>query len=109
MIRRPPRSTLFPYTTLFRSPYSAVTASDSLEKERWGARFIADGYSNLTHLHEPIHPAGYESAPSRKARATKWVQLDLGKMYPLDTARLFPVCTSLKDPETSGFRLRFRV
>src|SRR2546430_6727413 len=25
MIRRPPRSTLFPYTTLFRSPYAART------------------------------------------------------------------------------------
>src|SRR2546428_7460558 len=25
MIRRPPRSTLFPYTTLFRSPLSALT------------------------------------------------------------------------------------
>src|SRR6476469_4028059 len=25
MIRRPPRSTLFPYTTLFRSPSSAAT------------------------------------------------------------------------------------
>src|SRR2546430_8667287 len=24
MIRRPPRSTLFPYTTLFRSPFSAL-------------------------------------------------------------------------------------
>src|SRR2546430_11982711 len=24
MIRRPPRSTLFPYTTLFRSPYQSV-------------------------------------------------------------------------------------
>src|SRR2546426_8801599 len=24
MIRRPPRSTLFPYTTLFRSPYEAT-------------------------------------------------------------------------------------
>src|SRR3712207_9526358 len=24
MIRRPPRSTLFPYTTLFRSPFTAV-------------------------------------------------------------------------------------
>src|SRR2546430_5748565 len=24
MIRRPPRSTLFPYTTLFRSPYDAI-------------------------------------------------------------------------------------
>src|SRR2546430_9956261 len=26
MIRRPPRSTLFPYTTLFRSPYNTVLA-----------------------------------------------------------------------------------
>src|SRR2546426_3835703 len=25
MIRRPPRSTLFPYTTLFRSPHGSVT------------------------------------------------------------------------------------
>src|SRR2546425_2266333 len=28
MIRRPPRSTLFPYTTLFRSVYDAPAASD---------------------------------------------------------------------------------
>src|SRR5260221_14700859 len=28
MIRRPPRSTLFPYTTLFRSPSSASTSND---------------------------------------------------------------------------------
>src|SRR6266568_5868974 len=27
MIRRPPRSTLFPYTTLFRSPSSATTCT----------------------------------------------------------------------------------
>src|SRR6266496_6384804 len=27
MIRRPPRSTLFPYTTLFRSPHGGCTAS----------------------------------------------------------------------------------
>src|SRR2546430_8442231 len=32
MIRRPPRSTLFPYTTLFRSP-----------GHRGGRRFVADG------------------------------------------------------------------
>src|SRR2546422_5202441 len=25
MIRRPPRSTLFPYTTLFRSPFPSIT------------------------------------------------------------------------------------
>src|SRR2546426_9549412 len=28
MIRRPPRSTLFPYTTLFRSPYLARAAEE---------------------------------------------------------------------------------
>src|SRR5437899_6680961 len=27
MVRRPPRSTLFPYTTLFRSPYSSGSHS----------------------------------------------------------------------------------
>src|SRR2546430_4540143 len=30
MIRRPPRSTLFPYTTLFRSPGSSMTFSNTL-------------------------------------------------------------------------------
>src|ERR1044072_9452937 len=30
MIRRPPRSTLFPYTTLFRSVYSSPTVSDGM-------------------------------------------------------------------------------
>src|SRR2546430_3754818 len=30
MIRRPPRSTLFPYTTLFRSPYGTSDTSTSV-------------------------------------------------------------------------------
>src|SRR5438128_6064489 len=34
MLRRPPRSTLFPYTTLFRSP---VIAGDSFEMDAVGA------------------------------------------------------------------------
>src|SRR5256885_3350948 len=37
MIRRPPRSTLFPYTTLFRSPGFAVKGGD-----------IAQGFANQT-------------------------------------------------------------
>src|SRR5256885_12319784 len=32
MIRRPPRSTLFPYTTLFRSPVEVQTAGGSISK-----------------------------------------------------------------------------
>src|SRR2546430_14623491 len=31
MIRRPPRSTLFPYTTLFRSPHRGLRGDDVLE------------------------------------------------------------------------------
>src|SRR5690606_41213570 len=33
MIRRPPRSTLFPYTTLFRSPDNSVDIGGSYETE----------------------------------------------------------------------------
>src|SRR2546422_11036517 len=34
MIRRPPRSTLFPYTTLFRSPSSLVASVRDLFEDR---------------------------------------------------------------------------
>src|SRR6202790_5895971 len=36
MIRRPPRSTLFPYTTLFRSP----RPTDPTSYRRWGPRLL---------------------------------------------------------------------
>src|SRR5688572_31232470 len=35
MIRRPPRSTLFPYTTLFRSQAVAVDVDGMIEISRW--------------------------------------------------------------------------
>src|SRR5574341_2002976 len=40
MIRRPPRSTLFPYTTLFRSDSVAATSPDGIT---WTARTIPAG------------------------------------------------------------------
>src|SRR5258708_30575860 len=39
MIRRPPRSTLFPYTTLFRSPSAPPAARRSSPPERHPSRF----------------------------------------------------------------------
>src|SRR5256714_15336849 len=36
MIRRPPRSTLFPYTTLFRSAITGVGAVQRFSAVRWG-------------------------------------------------------------------------
>src|SRR3712207_7908159 len=68
MIRRPPRSTLFPYTTLFRSGSSSASArrdagtSDTLVKRRGGVTFLAVrrhrcdptiGRSDV-HRHEPL-------------------------------------------------------
>src|SRR3712207_8896405 len=49
MIRRPPRSTLFPYTTLFRSQV-VVALGPALEEER-----------NLGH--EQVGPRGRDAAP----------------------------------------------
>src|SRR3712207_7282602 len=43
MIRRPPRSTLFPYTTLFRSRLTFQEYFEKLSKDpkRWGKPFAA--------------------------------------------------------------------
>src|SRR2546430_10538749 len=48
MIRRPPRSTLFPYTTLFRSP-SASSASYATRRlgDRWNARSRSSSDGNV--------------------------------------------------------------
>src|SRR5260370_6376009 len=43
MIRRPPRSTLFPYTTLFRSQDQAVVAAKSGNNDRPGHDHRAGG------------------------------------------------------------------
>src|SRR5256886_17350804 len=40
MIRRPPRSTLFPYTTLFRSPHELVAAFQSTLTEARAATLL---------------------------------------------------------------------
>src|SRR5260370_18572653 len=45
MIRRPPRSTLFPYTTLFRSPFQPIIGS----RRRYGQRPHCD-YPRQPHL-----------------------------------------------------------
>src|SRR2546421_2024786 len=47
MIRRPPRSTLFPYTTLFRS-------------------YLQAGLDVVAAAHEQVHAAGHGSGPERR-------------------------------------------
>src|SRR5690349_22471901 len=45
MIRRPPRSTLFPYTTLFRSKKGALSDLPSLNQTESQAAAVASGRS----------------------------------------------------------------
>src|SRR5256885_4290315 len=53
MIRRPPRSTLFPYTTLFRSPHEAATGELCHRRER-GPKTVRDGEQRAVPIpHRP--------------------------------------------------------
>src|SRR3712207_9137227 len=42
MIRRPPRSTLFPYTTLFRSIFDSAVMKTSVISEGFSQRYLED-------------------------------------------------------------------
>src|SRR5260370_42052149 len=54
MIRRPPRSTLFPYTTLFRSPVVPAPVDEGLG----AARVIPLEDRTAPHRREPDQPCG---------------------------------------------------
>src|SRR5260221_3557792 len=62
MIRRPPRSTLFPYTTLFRSSRLAVKMKDNGKSIRWnldltkGVASPATPSSHLANFTVPLRP-----------------------------------------------------
>src|SRR2546429_3791235 len=63
MIRRPPRSTLFPYTTLFRS-VPAISRTTPCPVKREG--HVPTGFNFLCS--PPIVPLGSESAGGRRDR-----------------------------------------
>src|SRR3712207_8651743 len=60
MIRRPPRSTLFPYTTLFRSPYIVLVYQ--LDVRRPGAQVLP---LLAPHRSSRSPPATSSGSPSR--------------------------------------------
>src|SRR3712207_6938034 len=47
MIRRPPRSTLFPYTTLFRSEYFRWWSSPEVSDRTTTEEFARDSFENV--------------------------------------------------------------
>src|SRR2546426_12704358 len=75
MIRRPPRSTLFPYTTLFRSsaphsvtapPSTQLSRNSGTSSTRWA--IVAGGREIPLPIVEPITTATALHKPSRRGR-----------------------------------------
>src|SRR3712207_2871468 len=71
MIRRPPRSTLFPYTTLFRSTQPLRRFAPPVEELAGGARHEQDVSEEKIYLPdarvEALEAAGLPPAPERPA------------------------------------------
>src|SRR2546425_693982 len=94
MIRRPPRSTLFPYTTLFRSLYAAFWQA---QRKPWqlvsggpggGIFKSTDGGEHWTELtHNPGLPPGVLGniglavSPAKPTRVWALIEADAGGVY----------------------------
>src|SRR5437016_9040515 len=52
MLRRPPRSTLFPYTTLFRSSEAAADLGDNRSAHSYGSRLVLHHRRSEEHTSE---------------------------------------------------------
>src|SRR2546430_7393056 len=69
MIRRPPRSTLFPYTTLFRSSADSTTAEGSSPPVRCVARSLP---SRLRWLQMPVEYGWIQLGRDREVQFVSW-------------------------------------
>src|SRR3712207_7985486 len=97
MIRRPPRSTLFPYTTLFRSSWSLAAAlhpdiamAYDAAQDRAAVQII-DWLAQ--HVTTRVGPRSEEHTPELQSRQYLVCRLLLEKKRPRH-----PVCSVLADP-----------
>src|SRR3712207_9119292 len=70
MIRRPPRSTLFPYTTLFRSAAVGVDLGDDEAAAAW-ANSVADEHGGIDVLFN--NPSALRFGPVDELPAEGWL------------------------------------
>src|SRR3712207_1180460 len=104
MIRRPPRSTLFPYTTLFRSDPALVAALEA-RTEGWAAGLQLAALSARTHAGAAAGPgdvAGFVEAFSGSHRfVLDYLVEEVLDRQP-DEVRAFLLDTSVLDQLTGG-------
>src|SRR5947209_10193583 len=75
MIRRPPRSTLFPYTTLFRSDRK-ITIESFRDVIRVQDRDFGGAFQPLGTHHANVHPGDGENAGAAEGRDRKSTRLN---------------------------------
>src|SRR5471030_3363423 len=89
MIRRPPRSTLFPYTTLFRSRMFGGRVYRGTGKEWLGWQIRDRKSTRLNSSHLGISYAVF----CLKKKKNKKNTINIGKKKRSSTPRLSPACT----------------
>src|SRR3712207_8154839 len=100
MIRRPPRSTLFPYTTLFRSGGDLPPGADQVGHEHGvGAELGADiGHPRARaqaaphEVADPVLPRSEEQTSEIQSRQYPVCRLLLEKKKATDTSSARPTC-----------------
>src|SRR3712207_6933208 len=70
MIRRPPRSTLFPYTTLFRSRQALVLLADGKVQDDLGHLVHVARLQLLDVILEPTRPVGGQDRKSTRLNSS---------------------------------------
>src|SRR2546423_8296916 len=101
MIRRPPRSTLFPYTTLFRSPRSprrVRRASGGVRGRRYGSRAAlrlrrSVGHREAEERRSEEHTSELQSLAYLVCRLLLEKKNHSSDRAPLARARVSPYCT----------------
>src|SRR5256885_5968183 len=76
MIRRPPRSTLFPYTTLFRSHFQAV-GLHAVQRAQHAVQAAEDGQRSEEHTSELQSPCNLVCRLLLEKKKTRWNRLCL--------------------------------
>src|SRR2546430_13399433 len=83
MIRRPPRSTLFPYTTLFRSPPTRRTTGPQIPSERATREGDKPGHYSETTLTVKATPRSEEHTSELQSQSNLVCRLLLENKQPL--------------------------
>src|SRR2546426_6128126 len=95
MIRRPPRSTLFPYTTLFRSVYEALPGwQKSLSDVRRLAELPPPARAYLDRLQDLAHAPIQDVSGGRSEEHTSELQSPCNLVWPLLPEKKKKCCAS---------------